>query len=234
MRLTARSPVSVRPVASRAQIRAQIGFPACQFLYARCLLAVGAYVIDAGVVGDSVSLEPLPLSVSGLLGDVAHVRQARSRRLRRCPRVAVIPPSRPPHRAGSGHGPLRPELAAPLGVWPWSQPVQCAAGRRCWRLCGTDIAVLTYCTVNRISSSRRGCPDRFKPDQRHWSVLPVRFSTVVNCNPNCNRDCPCRHPRGRMRDCLLLLFSRQLASRGARHGCPGPYTRLSASASHSR
>ena len=39
--------------------------------------------------------------------------------------------------------PLRPELAAPLDVWPSSQLAQCAAGRgRKWRLEG-DMAVLT-------------------------------------------------------------------------------------------
>ena len=48
------------------------------------------------------------------------------------------------HPCGSRHGsqadrdpdwPLRPELAAPLGVWPLSQLAECAAGRRCWLLC---------------------------------------------------------------------------------------------------
>ena len=33
--------------------------------------------------------------------------------------------------------PLRPELAAPLDVWLSSQLAECAAGRRCWLLCGT-------------------------------------------------------------------------------------------------
>ena len=50
--------------------------------------------------------------------------------------------------------PLRPELAAPLGVWPSSQLAECAAGRGCWGLCG-DVAVLPCCTVHRISSSGR-------------------------------------------------------------------------------
>ena len=47
--------------------------------------------------------------------------------------------------------PLRPELAALLGVWPSSQLTECAAGR-CWRLRG-DVAVLLCCTAYRISSS---------------------------------------------------------------------------------
>jgi hypothetical protein len=64
----------------------------------------GAHVIDARVVGDSVSPEPLSPSVSGLLGDVAHVRQARSRSLRCYPEVALITFDRPPHRARGGHG----------------------------------------------------------------------------------------------------------------------------------
>jgi hypothetical protein len=63
-------------------------------------------------------------SVSGLLCDSAHVRQARSRCLRCCPRVTVIALSRPPYRARGGHEPLRPELAALLGVCPLSQLTQ--------------------------------------------------------------------------------------------------------------
>jgi hypothetical protein len=50
--------------------------------------------------------------------------------------------------------PLRPELAALLGVWPSSQPVECAGGRRCWRLYG-DVAVLCCCTPS--VSPARGC-----------------------------------------------------------------------------
>ena len=42
-------------------------------------------------------------SVSGLLGDVAHVHQARSRCLRCCPGVAVVALDRPSHRARGGH-----------------------------------------------------------------------------------------------------------------------------------
>ena len=45
----------------------------------------------------------LASSVSGLLGNLAHVRQARSRCLRCCPGVAVTTLSRPPHRARGGH-----------------------------------------------------------------------------------------------------------------------------------
>ena len=81
--------------------------------------------------------------------------------------------------------PLRPELAAPLDVWPSSQLAQCAAGRRCWRLCG-DVAVLPCCTVYRISSSGRHGSDPSRLDQRARSVLSVRRRTALNCNPNCN------------------------------------------------
>ena len=66
---------------------------------------------------------------------------------------------------------LRPELAAPLGVWRLSQLAECADDRRCWRLC-EDVAVLPCCTVHRISSSGRVCSDRFKLDRRPWPVLP--------------------------------------------------------------
>jgi hypothetical protein len=43
-------------------------------------------------------------SVSGLLRDSAHVRQARSRCLRCCPGMTVTTLGRPPHRAREGHG----------------------------------------------------------------------------------------------------------------------------------
>ena len=39
----------------------------------------------------------------GLLRELAHVRKARSPSLRRCPGVAVVTPSGPPHRARNGH-----------------------------------------------------------------------------------------------------------------------------------
>ena len=107
-----------------------------------------------------------------------------------CPCVTVVGRSlshadRTPCLGAPGSRPLRPELAAPLGVWPSSQLAECAAGRRCWRLCG-DVAVLPCCTVYRISSSGRGCPDRFKLDRFRGSVFGGRCCTAVNCNPKCN------------------------------------------------
>ena len=67
------------PAASRARIRAPI-----------CLLTRGIAVWVTG-------------SVSGLLRDLAHVRQASSPGVRCYPGVAVITLSRPPHRARGGH-----------------------------------------------------------------------------------------------------------------------------------
>ena len=43
-------------------------------------------------------------SVSGLLGCLVHLRQARSQCLRRCPGMTVMTLGRPPHRARGGHG----------------------------------------------------------------------------------------------------------------------------------
>jgi hypothetical protein len=77
--------------------------------------------------------------------------------------------------------PLRPEVAAPLGVRPSSQLAQCATGRGRWKLEG-EVAVLSRRKVCRISSSGHSYPDRFKLDQRRWPVLPGRCCTVVNCN----------------------------------------------------
>jgi hypothetical protein len=45
-------------------------------------------------------------SVSGILRDSSHLRQARSRCLRCCPRVAVTTLGLPPHRARGGHAHL--------------------------------------------------------------------------------------------------------------------------------
>jgi len=45
-------------------------------------------------------------SVSGILRDSSHLRQARSRCLRCCPRVAVTALGLPPHRARGGHAHL--------------------------------------------------------------------------------------------------------------------------------
>jgi hypothetical protein len=81
--------------------------------------------------------------------------------------------------------PFRPELEAPLGVWSSSQLAECAAGRGCWRLCG-DVAVLSCCTVYRISSSGHHGPDPFMLDQRTRSVLRAPCRTALDCNPNCN------------------------------------------------
>ena len=99
------------------------------------------------------SSSPIPLACTMLVvsRNSAHVRQARSPCLRCCPRVAVTPLSRPPHRARGGHEPLRPELAAPLGVWPSSQLTRCADGRAGWRLSG-DVAVQDCCTVPASSA----------------------------------------------------------------------------------
>ena len=80
--------------------------------------------------------------------------------------------------------PLRPELAAPLDVWLSSQLARCAAGRRCWLLCG-DVAVLPCCTVSRVSSLGLSPPDLFGLDEL-LAGPPGRHCTAVNCNPNCN------------------------------------------------
>jgi hypothetical protein len=46
--------------------------------------------------------------------------------------------------------PLRPELAAPLGVWQSSQLTRCAAGRAGWRW-SADVAVLSRAILRRGS-----------------------------------------------------------------------------------
>ena len=72
----------------------------------------------------------LTSSVSGLLRDSAHVRQVRSRCLRCCTRVAVIPLSRPSHRA-RGHEPLHLELAVVLAGRLLFQFTRCVGDSSC-------------------------------------------------------------------------------------------------------
>ena len=96
--------------------------------------------------------------------------------------------------AWSSWPPLRPRKTDPLftssrsflapGVG--SLMTGCEMVRQCPPRSGHWAALLAARFMSRISSLGRGCPDRFKLDQRAWSVPPVRHRTTVNCNPNCN------------------------------------------------
>jgi hypothetical protein len=64
--------------------------------------------------------------------------------------------------------PLRPELAAPLGVWPSPQLTRCAGGRAGWWLSG-DVAVRCCCTAPAASAKTpaavlAGRRSAFRPD----------------------------------------------------------------------
>jgi hypothetical protein len=76
---------------------------------------------------------------------------------RDCPCVAVVGrllshADRTLRVRASRWPPLRPELAAPQGVWLSSQLAWCAGGRARWRLCG-GVAALPCFTIYRHSSS---------------------------------------------------------------------------------
>ncbi len=76
--------------------------------------------ISKNAVGRT-GFEPVTSSVSGLLGGLAHVRQARSRCLRCCPGVTVTILGRPPYRARGGHAAW---VATTVGTSaPWSSPL---------------------------------------------------------------------------------------------------------------
>jgi len=64
--------------------------------------------------------------------------------------------------------PLRPELAAPLGVWPSSQLGRCAGDRARWPLSG-DVAVLFCCIAD--------APSGF--EERPW--LMTRHRCYLHC-----------------------------------------------------
>jgi hypothetical protein len=94
---------------------------------ARVLPQIGAWAdsLPAGILALDPWLAPQqPASLSGLLCNLAHVRQARSRCLQRCPGVAVIPLSRPPHRACSGHVRLISLVANPHLAGDGPRPVR--------------------------------------------------------------------------------------------------------------
>ena len=67
--------------------------------------------------------------------------------------------------------PLRPELAAPLGVWSSSQLPRCAGGRAGWRLSG-DVAVLSCCTVSASSAHALGAVLTRRPSAFQAGHIP--------------------------------------------------------------
>jgi hypothetical protein len=142
-------------------------------------------VADQGA-SQSPYLRPLPCQVSLASGLTC---QTRSRCLRCCPRVAVIPVSRPLHRARGGRELLRPELAAPLGVCPLSQLTQGVGGGSCLLLSG-GVAVPCRCIglppVSLNHPARCAVWTR-RPSVFRWSGLLV---LVV------------RSKRGRMLSCV--------------------------------
>jgi hypothetical protein len=72
------------------------------------LAAISAQTATPDLKGAARLVRDLFRVASGLLRDSAHLHQARSRCLRRCPGVTVTALGRPPHRAREGHG-LRPD-----------------------------------------------------------------------------------------------------------------------------
>jgi hypothetical protein len=97
--------------------------------------------------------------------------------------------------------PLRPELAAPLGVCPSPLLGRCAGGRAGWRLSG-DVAVLCCCTAPALSAHVPGGalprrPSPFRPD-----VSPSRHAKC---------ECSCVLPTADVCRWLVLLLSRLLS-----------------------
>jgi hypothetical protein len=87
-------------------------------------------------------------------------------------------------RCAPGSRPLRPELAAPLGVWLSSQLAWIVGGCDSWRLCG-GVVVLRRC----ISTGCGRRADRFliSPGQSvgRWARTPrswvLSFAAAVRC-----------------------------------------------------
>jgi hypothetical protein len=77
---------------------------------------------------------------------------------------------------------LRPELAAPLDVWPSSQLARCAAGHRCWQLRG-DVAVLARCTPDRGRTMLEACLRQWSPPWRSF-FRPSPLALVTGLQPS--------------------------------------------------
>ena len=95
-----------------------------------------------------------------------------------CPCVTVIRRSlshadRTSRRSAPGSRPLRPELAASLGVWLSSQLAQCAAGRARWRLSG-DVAVLRAVPCAASAARVVAVPDQFGHSCKGRLTLPAK------------------------------------------------------------
>jgi hypothetical protein len=67
--------------------------------------------------------------------------------------------------------PLRPELAAPLGVWQSSQLTRCAGGRAGWRL-SADVAVLCCSTAPAPSAKTPGAALAGRPSAFQAGHIP--------------------------------------------------------------
>ena len=94
-----------------------------------------------------------------------HLIRRSGRTVQGCPVVAACWPDVP-----------GPSFCVDGWLWPWLQS---------W-LQSRGYPQPERANPNRISSSARGCPDRFNLDQPPWSVFAGWPRTVVNCNPNCN------------------------------------------------
>jgi hypothetical protein len=104
------------------------------------------------VLDQFAALSPdLTSSVSGLLADLAHVRQGRSRCLRCCPRVAAITLGRPPYRARGGHahdsGVRLSDLANLYDLRAWIRALVLEAGSRLNRSCLLDRRDVVPCAA---------------------------------------------------------------------------------------
>ena len=89
-----------------------------------------------------------------------------------------------PGRSGTQRArrPFRPELAAPLSVWPSPQLAQCAAGRDRWRLSG-DVAVLRCCPAPASSAHPRSAPPTRQPSTFRSDISQVGAdrASVMRC-----------------------------------------------------
>jgi hypothetical protein len=79
-------------------------------------------------------------------------------------------------------------LGAPDGLVSQGRPYPCKVPGEGLRAAeDRGFEPLRVLPPNRISSSGRDCPDRFKLDQLRRPDFPERRGTAMNCNPNCNR-----------------------------------------------
>jgi hypothetical protein len=97
-------------------------------------------------------LAPMTSSLSGMLADRLHLHKSRSERVPGCPRVTVIVPDGPSHRARGGHA-LAERFASEVGGLTVRQ---CRSAVKRWDRVSSQLVFRCGCALQVVDLSCRG------------------------------------------------------------------------------